>query len=35
MHSARPRVYINLEIRKNIGFHEYEFDASTVQTVHQ
>lgn len=35
MHSARLRVHINLEIRKNIGCHEYEFDAATGQTVHQ
>lgn len=35
MNPARLRTYINLEIRKIMGCHEYEFDASTIQTVHQ
>ena len=33
MHSASLRVYINLGIRKNMGYHEYEFDASNVQLI--
>lgn len=33
MHFASLRMYINSGIRKNMDYHEYEFDASNVQTI--